>query len=404
MVNCSGEKEGRASAPGSLSGKRVRKEIRIAVLSPFAGTIVGGIETVARELKAHLPFETEVLSILPSGWTRGVGTLDIHSAREQQWIRFVRLTRLWYLNLLIPGKYPICETSFLEYHYCRRLGTELRRFSPALLINPQGPIVASFCSSYRRKNGTPFICVGENGRSLWERRSAGEKPEAYVALTPPLQQYMRGKVPGVRIEQIPNGVNCELFSPDGDRFTKEEICLRAKKEGPPEPPFVISSSRFVKEKQLHLLFEAMRLWGKGCLLAAGGGQDQKSLVALGDRLLGRRFFHIGDLPYEELPKFYRMGHLFALPSKAEPFGNVMIEAMACGLPVISRRDPNREWIVGKDGGVLFDGDDPPSFAGALSRAWEVSWGKRPLGEAARFDWRKVAAAYAQLIEEILAKR
>ena len=77
-----------------------------------------------------------------------------------------------------------------------------------------------------------------------------------------------------RIEMIPNGVNRELFGPEGEKFSSEKIREKAGKEMGPNPPFIVSTSRFVKEKRIELLLHAMQCWGKGSLIAAGGGQDE----------------------------------------------------------------------------------------------------------------------------------
>ncbi len=83
----------------------------------------------------------------------------------------------------------------------------------------------------------------------------------------------------------------------------------------------------------------------------------------------------GFVPDAELPDYYGLGDLFAMPSKREGFGIVYLEAMACGIPAIAGdRDGARDALVEGELGVLVDPDDVAEFARA---AVEVLSGRHP---------------------------
>lgn len=83
----------------------------------------------------------------------------------------------------------------------------------------------------------------------------------------------------------------------------------------------------------------------------------------------------GFVPDDELPDYYSLCSLFAMPSKREGFGIVYLEAMACGKPAIAgNRDGARDALMDGELGVLVDPDDVTAFASA---AVEVLSGRHP---------------------------
>ena len=58
---------------------------------------------------------------------------------------------------------------------------------------------------------------------------------------------------------------------------------------------------------------------------------------------------LADLPFPEMPDFYRMLDVYVHPAADEYFGICFLEAMACGVPVVSHDSPTGRWIVGAYG-------------------------------------------------------
>src|SRR5206468_7548387 len=97
-----------------------------------------------------------------------------------------------------------------------------------------------------------------------------------------------------------------------------------------------------------------------------------------------------------------------LPSVAEAFGLVLVEAMACGLPVIACRAPGPAAIVA-DGrtGWLIRPDDEDALVAALVSAARDEEGRRARGRRAqtdsrRYGWAEIAPRFASLYKELLA--
>jgi len=99
---------------------------------------------------------------------------------------------------------------------------------------------------------------------------------------------------------------------------------------------------------------------------------------------------LGYLPYEELPSLYNMARLLVFPSLFEGFGIPLVEAMACGCPVVCSDDTSIPEVIG-DAGLLFDPLSPADIAEKILTVWnnpEMCAGMREKGldRAKLFNW------------------
>jgi glycosyltransferase involved in cell wall biosynthesis len=156
-------------------------------------------------------------------------------------------------------------------------------------------------------------------------------------------------VPEERIHVARPGVD-RRFRPDGERA---ELGV----------PYVLSVSTLEPRKNLGTLLEAVELLGGSVELALVGGEGWGDVPAL-DRPWVRRLGYVGD---DELAALYRGAAAFAFPSRFEGFGMPVIEAMACGVPVVTSSHPSLDEASG-DAALRADPDDPAGLAAALERA------------------------------------
>ncbi len=121
---------------------------------------------------------------------------------------------------------------------------------------------------------------------------------------------------------------------------------------------------------------------------------------------GARF--TGRIPDDELVRLYRGAAAFIDPSLYEGFGYAVLEAMACGAPVVASSVTSIPEVVG-DGALLCSPDDVDAFAGALRRLLEddelhASLRTCGLTRASTFTWERTADALGVAIEQVLGAR
>ncbi|MFU8858238.1 MAG: glycosyltransferase family 4 protein [Deferrisomatales bacterium] len=208
--------------------------------------------------------------------------------------------------------------------------------------------------------------------------------DAVVGVSEALAGRMRELgAPAERTFVVSNGV-------DGERFHPREEASR----GVPARS-LLAVGNLVPEKGFDLLLEAVARLGAEYsdlkVTVAGGGSERARLEAQAERLgLGGRVRFLGPVPHDELPRLYREAGAFVLPSRREGCPNVVLEALASGLPVCATAvggvlelvDPDRNGVLASASTVaelvealrsLFSRPwDPAAIRGTvLSHSWEA---------------------------------
>lgn len=203
-----------------------------------------------------------------------------------------------------------------------------------------------------------------------------------------LQQF---PLPLDRISVIPNPVDHQLVNrkasaPVGDF-----------------PPIVntsrtlISIGRLEYEKGHDLLIDALAQLERDVqLILVGTGKQRESLIEQAEKqgLAGRVHF----LGFQNNPFAYtRLASLFVFPSRYEGFGSAIVEALACGLPVVSFDGPtaSREIIIPGVNGFLAEPQTPEALAAAIRRALQHTFQADEIKRdaRARFDVHAITSLY-----------
>lgn len=190
-------------------------------------------------------------------------------------------------------------------------------------------------------------------------------------------------VPEEKIRVIPNAVG-EPFTPEGEAADGD---------------YVLAVSTLEPRKNLPRLVEGYgraRLNGLPLLVAGATGWGGVRVEGDGVRWLGE----VGD---EELARLYRGARCVAYVSLYEGFGLPVLEAMACGAPVVAARAGALEEVSG-DAAVLVDPLDPEAIAMGLTEAIDrrEELRARGLQRARAFDWRDVARETVAVYREAAA--
>ena len=163
-------------------------------------------------------------------------------------------------------------------------------------------------------------------------------------------------------------INNPVVGPDFQDRCNEDIAHPWFNQ--PNRPVFVTAGRMVAQKDHEAMLQALAIHRRTMdsrLILLGTGPLQDHLRSVADRLgltdaVDFAGFHPNTLP------FFRQADAFLLSSRAEGFGNVLVEAMGCGTPVISTRCEHgpREILEHGRYGVLVETGDPEALAAAMN--------------------------------------
>lgn len=145
------------------------------------------------------------------------------------------------------------------------------------------------------------------------------------------------------------------------------------------------------------------------LLVGGKGWMTDDVFATIEREgLGDSVRHVGFVPAADLPLWYNSAEAFLYPSLYEGFGLPVLEAMACGTPVVTADLSSMPEVVG-DAGLCLPPQDSEAWTDALvhieqSSDWREEARERGLKRAQRFSWERAAALTLDCYRKALAPR
>ena len=168
---------------------------------------------------------------------------------------------------------------------------------------------------------------------------------------------------------------------------------------------------------IRALPKVLKIFPETKLVVVGSGPMKDDLMNLSDRLnLSDKVIYIPKVPQEKLLEFYTSANLFVLPSvvnekgETEGLGVVLLEAMACGLPVIGSAVGGIPDII-KDGetGLLARQKEPDSLAEKITKLFSDAPLRRKLAENGykmvekNFSWDTISEKFIQIYQEVLSR-
>lgn len=237
------------------------------------------------------------------------------------------------------------------------------------------------------------------------------RADAMVARNTEAVEVLRRKGYAGPVSVVPNAVECSLFHP----LPSHERAARRRDLGWGTPQdFVFGYvGRIVPEKGLADALTALAALPENARLAVvGEGPLRADLEAEAKRLgIMDRVVFAGSRPLTELPGVMNALDALILPSRTTPswkeqFGRVLIEAGACGIPVIGSDSGAIPEVI-EDAGLVFPEGDAPALAGCLRLLAGDAGLRRRMGEIGReralhqFSWQRVASRMRALYHAVL---
>lgn len=230
-------------------------------------------------------------------------------------------------------------------------------------------------------------------------RRALREADALIAVSAALERGMisLGADPA-RITVLRNGVDAEIFRPHDRAEARATLGLGRRT--------IISVGHLIERKGHHRVIETLTLMPELDLMIVGEGPERGRLMALAERLgLADRVSFVGAKPQAELSLYYSAADALVLASSREGWANVLLEAMACGTPVVA--SPiwgNPEVVRERSAGLVAAENTPAAIADALRDLLADP----PSREATRLyaeghGWREISAGQRAIFARVISE-
>jgi len=290
------------------------------------------------------------------------------------------------------------------------------------VLHVHSPLPSSFLWAIRRHlSGKPLIVHGRHLPELIKGGFVGGSffypfVRAYSSYFYNLGDVVLGATPyvakalakdGVKgpFRVVPNGINREVFSRDESLARK----FRDRWGVEPDQKLVVSVGLRIPRKGVDTFVEmSSRLARRGDVKFVWVGGSE---VLLEDAMKGAAKGSVefpGHVPFEEMVGVYSAADVFVFPTRAESYGNAMLEAASCGCPLLIRDIPvYEEWVV--DGKHCLKARDDSEFSEKLGELLDDADLRKRMSEGAiglaeEHDMRKTAAKLKELYDELAEGR
>jgi len=316
-------------------------------------------------------------------------------------------------NIHFQSKKELLRYAWQSYKYSRRLAKEKKYdLSHSFFTVPCGfvslllkfefgiPYVVSLRGSdvpgYSERFGFLYKFITPIIKFIWKRACF------VIANSDGLRQLALQSSPEKEIGVIYNGIDIEEFFPDHSKTDPNHFNI-------------ICVSRVTPRKGIRFLVQAFKIlearYDHIRMIIAGDGNEKKSLEQLVRGLgLEDKVVFLGVVPHEKLIDYYQKANVFVLPSLNEGMSNTMLEALACGLPMVATdTGGTKELITNRKNGLIVEMQNPDDLAEKieqiiLDRELEKQMGIESRILAEQLSWGKVASQYVDIYEKTINLR
>jgi len=195
---------------------------------------------------------------------------------------------------------------------------------------------------------------------------------------------------GGDIAVIPNGVDTEEFKPNKENIIQDKIKL-------------ISTGRLIARKGYQYLIPALKNMKDFELTLVGDGDMREELEQIANKNNVKVKF-VGSVDHHKIVEYLQNSNIFILPSLNEGMSNSILEAMACGLPVVTTNTGGSKCLV-QDNGFIIKAKNSESIKIALAKYQKntdliLKHSKKSRDIALSMGWKKVTKRYLEIYNEL----
>ena len=230
-------------------------------------------------------------------------------------------------------------------------------------------------------HGTDLIGYKQSKRFRHFAENAVDKAKFIITISEENSKLVKEIFPKAQDKTIliPNGYNSNNFYPKS--VNKQEFLSSFNIKN--YPKIVSFAGKFTSFKGIDLLLKAATIYENDdtATILAGNGELFNDMQKLAKDLKLKNIYFIGNQPHDILNNLYNIADVSLVPSRNEAFGLVVIEALACGTPVIGSNNGGIPDIINNQVGLLFEPENYQDLANKI---------KKVLDKDIKFDSQNIA--------------
>lgn len=320
-----------------------------------------------------------------------------------------------YLVVRVPVHYlPVIAEGFACTEFYRRALSAIEQHQFEFdLIHAHWAYRSGFVAGkLAQEFAKPFVLTAQGSDIhswLFEHRkrakilAALQTADAIIALNKNLRDKILAEgVAEDKLHVIPQGVDCELYKPSS-------INTNNLRPATAESPFVfLCIANHHRVKGVDILLHALAQTDKKInLLLIGAGPETEALQSLAQKLgLGARVTFAGAQPPESIPNWINAADAVVIPSRNEGGPAVLLQAMACGKPVVATSVGMVPAVITDERlGLIVPAEDAQALAAALERVRMMRWNASHIRERVLpFSWQNLSARIEDVYRAVLEQR
>ncbi len=282
------------------------------------------------------------------------------------------------------------HSDIMHFSIGKKILKIVKDFLPDLILSTWLNPFASYSEFFKRKLSVINFALAEGSDLLihpylfkgWDKvqEKINNNCELVIAVSNKMKIYIDEKTNLQNVEVIRNGYDdCSFKYSEKNRFQRRE---KVK---------IISVGNFYNVKGQDILLEAIRLLKvpMELTLVGNGPELPKCREFVLSHGLEKKVNFAGEIPHNQLSKILLQHDIFCLPSRSEGFPAAPLEAMGCGLPVVSSNVGDMEEVIVEGfNGFLFQSESITDLAEKLMLASQINWDGKEISNwvGSNFSW------------------